>query len=148
MRRSWLSPGEAPGLTEPAHFGHWSEVPEQIWRWPDFSPREIASKGDGSILIVPAALDRLQWARYRIGRPMVITSAYRDPLHNARVGGAPLSRHKVGDAFDIALAGHDRWRLLAACQDAGFSGIGLYNSFLHVDCGSTRRWGVTWTRGE
>ncbi|MEQ8251588.1 MAG: D-Ala-D-Ala carboxypeptidase family metallohydrolase [Oceanibaculum nanhaiense] len=141
MRRTWFSSGEATGLTQPVHFPNWSEVPAGIWRWPDFSPREIASHGDGSILIVPAALDRLQWARSELGRPMVITSAYRDPVHNARVGGAPLSRHKAGDAFDISLRGHQRWALLAACEAAGFNGFGFYSTFLHVDCGPARRWG-------
>ena len=76
---------------------------------------------------------------------MLITSAYRDPVHNARVGGAPLSRHKAGDAFDISLrtsaGGHTRAQLLAVCQAAGFTGFGFYSSFLHVACGPARRWG-------
>ncbi|MDO9500612.1 D-Ala-D-Ala carboxypeptidase family metallohydrolase [Falsiroseomonas sp.] len=126
------------------HFAHWRAVPASLWPWPDFSPAEIASRGDGSLLLVPEALDRLQAARTRIGRPFVIHSAYRDPVHNARVGGAPLSRHKTGDAFDIALAGHDRAALLAACRAAGFRGFGFYSRFLHVDLGPERNWGL-WT---
>lgn len=122
-------------------YADWREVPARLWRWPDFSPREIASRGDGSLLVVPQALDRLQAARSRVGQPFLITSAYRDPVHNARVGGAPLSRHKAGDAFDIALAGHDRAALLAACRAAGFTGFGFYSSFLHVDLGPERSWG-------
>lgn len=151
MFRSWKSQGEgrsqgsSGALTQPVHFAHWSEVPAGIWRWPDFSPREIASRGDGSILIVPAALDRLQWARSELARPMLITSAYRDPVHNARVGGAPLSRHKAGDAFDISLRGHTRAQLLAVCEVAGFTGFGFYSTFLHVDCGPARRWGTPWS---
>lgn len=127
-------------------FAHWSQVPDRLWRWPDFTPAEIASRGDGSILIAPAALDRLQALRDALGRPVIVTSAYRDPVHNARVGGAPLSRHKTGDAFDLALNGHSRPELLEAARAAGFTGFGFYASFLHIDCGPKRQWGNTaWT---
>jgi uncharacterized protein YcbK (DUF882 family) len=104
----------------------------------------MASKGDGSLILSGSAMDALEDARERLGEPFVILSAYRDPLHNARVGGAPLSRHKYGDAFDIALAGHRKTELRAACAAAGFRGFGLYKTFLHVDLGQKRTWG-SWT---
>ncbi len=119
-------------------------VPADVWAWPDFTPAEIASRGNGSVLIVPDALDALETARQAEGNPFRVLSAYRDPIHNAKVGGAPLSRHKFGDAFDIALAGHDRDALRAACREAGFTGFGLYKTFLHVDLGPRREWGK-WT---
>lgn len=122
-------------------FASWRDAPESEWPWPNFSPKEIASKGDGSLLVVPEALDTLTAARDALGQPFRILSAYRDPIHNARVGGAPLSRHKFGDAFDIALSGHDRDALKEACRDAGFRGFGHYATFLHVDLGSRREWG-------
>ena len=126
-----------------ALYADYRGVPPSQWRWPHFAPREIACRGDGSLRLVPGALDALEAARARLGEPFVVLSAYRSPLHNARVGGAPLSRHKVGDAFDLALAGHDREALLAACIAAGFSGTGFYSTFLHVDLGPKRSWG-TW----
>jgi uncharacterized protein YcbK (DUF882 family) len=125
-------------------FAHWSEVPDEIWTWANFTAKEIASKGDGSVVIVPDALDALSLARETDGEPFRILSAYRDPIHNAKVGGAPLSRHKFGDAFDIALSGHDRDALREACRLAGFRGFGLYKTFLHVDLGPRREWGK-WT---
>jgi uncharacterized protein YcbK (DUF882 family) len=73
-----------------------------------------------------------------------ILSGHRCPIHNARVGGAPLSRHKIHIAFDINLAGHDLAGLLAACRQAGFTGFGYYQTFLHVDHGRPRRW---WSKG-
>jgi uncharacterized protein YcbK (DUF882 family) len=79
-----------------------------------------------------------------VGKPMVILSAYRSPLHNARVGGAPLSQHRNGTAFDIALKGHDRHALLRAARAAGFTGFGFYSTFLHVDTGRKRTWGKKW----
>ena len=126
-----------------AAYGDYRNVPRGSWRWPHFGPQEIACRGDGSLRLVPEALDALERARARLGRPFVILSAYRSRLHNARVGGAPLSRHKVGDAFDIATNGHDREALLAACVAAGFAGTGFYQTFLHVDLGRKRSWG-TW----
>lgn len=123
--------------------GHWSEVNLDWWksRWPDFHPSEIASKGNGSLLINEHALDILQSARNICGRPFYINSAYRDPIHNAQVGGAPRSAHKEGIAFDISLRGHNKDQLIAACGRAGFTGFGVnYNTFLHVDTGRARRW--------
>ena len=122
-------------------YPHHSEVPAAAWRWPNFAPVEIASRGDGSLLVVEEALDALQAAREALGRPLRINSAYRDPTHNALVGGAPRSKHKEGHAFDVALAGHDRGALIAALRAAGFRGFGLrYRTFVHVDMGRERSW--------
>ena len=126
------------------HYEHYDQVPPSAWRWRHFAPREIASKGDGSILIDEEALDKLEYARQLMGQPLVILSAYRDPIHNAKVGGAPLSQHKFGKAFDIRIAGLDKWRLLKCCQRAGFTGFGFYSTFLHVDTGKPRTWGKVW----
>ena len=122
-------------------YDHWSEVPASAWRWPSFTPREIASKGDGSLLLVPEAMDRLQSAREIYDQSMLITSAYRDPIHNARVGGAPRSMHKRGIAFDIALQRRPKQPLIQALEIAGFAGLGVrYRTFVHADLGRKRSW--------
>jgi zinc D-Ala-D-Ala carboxypeptidase len=41
-------------------YEHYDQVPMASWRWRHFAPREIASKGDGSILIDEDALDKLE----------------------------------------------------------------------------------------
>jgi len=122
-------------------YDHHSLIKPDNWphRW--FSPRELASKGAGSLLVNHDAISRLDELRERMGQPIIVTSAYRDPIHNARVGGAPKSLHKQGRAFDIRLAGHDKWRLYRMAQDVGFTGFGFYNTFLHVDTGHKRSWG-------
>jgi hypothetical protein len=122
------------------YFNHFSEVPPRVWRWWDFRPAEIASRRDGSLLLVPGAMNRLEEARNILARACFINSAYRDPIHNAMIGGAPKSSHKEGHAFDISTRNHDRRRLLEACREAGFSGFGFYQTFLHVDCGRRRQW--------
>jgi hypothetical protein len=45
---------------------HWRDAPESSWRWPNFSPAEIACRGTGKLLINEAALDRLQALRDRL----------------------------------------------------------------------------------
>ena len=46
---------------------HWRDVPESDWRWPNFSPAEIACRGTGKLLVNEPALDRLQALRDRLG---------------------------------------------------------------------------------
>lgn len=119
-------------MTE-TRFEHYGEVPPELWPWGNFAPAELACRCCGLVIAHPAALDKLQWARTQAGRAFRIASATRCPVHNARVGGAPLSRHKVGDAFDIALAGHDPRALKEILERAGFSGFGFYKTFIHAD---------------
>ena len=64
-------------------YRHWRDVPKDSWRWPNFSPAEIACRGLGSILIHEAALDRLQALRSRLGKPLIVNSAYRSTGHAA-----------------------------------------------------------------
>lgn len=121
-------------------YSHYSQVKPEHWPYRFFVPQELASKGDGSLLVVHDAIARLDAMREAVGKPFIITSAYRDPLHNARVGGAPRSYHKQGRAFDIALRGHDKDALRRAAEQAGFGGIAFANSFIHVDTGPRRTW--------
>jgi len=109
------------------------------WIWPNFSRPEMACRHCGEGYDWPAFMDCLQKARDIVHRPFHILSAHRCALHNARVGGAPLSQH-LRLAADIALAGHNPSLLHRACKEAGFSGFGFYQTFLHVDLGHSRQW--------
>ena len=109
------------------------------WPWPDFTRAEMACRHCGEGYDWPHFMDRLQAARHDAGRAFHILSAHRCALHNARVGGAPLSQH-LSLAADIALAGHDKGELLSACRQAGFTGFGFYTTFLHIDLGRQRHW--------
>ena len=44
-------------------FRHFRDVPDQLWRWSNFSPAEIACRGTGQLKLHPAALDTLQALR-------------------------------------------------------------------------------------
>ena len=125
-------------------YRHWRDVPKSAWRWPNFSPAEIACRGSGKLLVNEPALDRLQALRDRLGKPLIVRSAYRSPEHNRAVGGAKRSKHMVGAAFDIAMANHDPVVFEAAAREVGFLGFGFYprSGFIHVDLGPARQWGA------
>lgn len=124
-------------------FNHWRDVPERSWRWKNFSPAEIACRGSGALRIDEQALDKLQALRDRLGKPLIVRSAYRSSAHNRAVGGAPRSKHMDGTAFDIAMANHDPVAFEAAAREVGFLGFGFYprSDFMHIDLGPARQWG-------
>ncbi|MDP5308426.1 YcbK family protein [Paracoccus spongiarum] len=124
-------------------YRHWRDVPQDSWRWPNFSPAEIACRGTGAILIHEEALDRLQALRTRLGKPLIVNSAYRSPEHNRRVGGAKRSKHLEGTAFDISMANHDPVVFEKAARAEGFLGFGTYprSGLMHIDLGPARHWG-------
>lgn len=81
------------------------------------------------------ALIRLQALRYHFGEPMVVNSGARCANHNIKEGGAPNSRHLVGDAFDISTRGwlgEKKHRFMQMAFDHGCS-VSMYNSFIHID---------------
>ena len=122
----------------------WKDYPKSEWRWPSFSPEELACRGTGKLLIVPEAMDKLQALRDRLGKPMIINSGYRSPEHNRAVGGATGSKHMQGIAFDVRMDNHDPDAYIAAALAVGFKGIGTYpkQNFVHVDARATRaNWG-------
>jgi hypothetical protein len=124
-------------------FRHFRDVPESLWRWKNFSPAEIACRGSGQLKLHPDALDKLQALRDRLGKPLIVRSAYRSPEHNRAVGGAPRSKHMDGTAFDIAMSNHDPAAFEAAARAVGFLGFGFYprSGFIHIDLGPARQWG-------
>ena len=85
----------------------------------------------------------MQTLRDRLGKPLIVRSAYRSPEHNRAVGGATRSKHMDGAAFDIAMSNHDPAAFEAAAREVGFLGFGFYprSGFIHVDLGTARQWG-------
>ena len=125
------------------YYADWRDVPDKLWRWPNFSPEEIACRGDDTIRITEAALDKLQALRDRVGKPLIVHSAYRSSDYNRNVGGARHSMHLQGAAFDISMANHDPVEFETAARAVGFTGFGFYprQNFMHIDIGQARQWG-------
>ena len=87
------------------------------------------------------SMNRLQLARERLGKPVLLKSGHRSPIYNAAVRGAVRSAHKYL-AFDVdfAISGYDRIEVAEALKVAGFNAYGFYNSFVHVDMWYPRMW--------
>lgn len=89
---------------------------------------------------------KLDEARERAGIPFVINSAYRSPEHNAKIGGKPNSSHLKGLAVDISVTNsRQRFIVLNALLNVGFTRIGIADTFIHVDLDNGKSKDVIWT---
>jgi uncharacterized protein YcbK (DUF882 family) len=93
--------------------------------------------------------ENLQVLREAVGR-LDLTNAYRCKYHNADVGGSINSQHLKGKAADIkskTLSPNEiavRTNDLMKNESFKLGGIGIYNTFTHVDIRGTRaRWSKT-----
>lgn len=99
---------------------------------------EFKSKGNGDIRVKRALVFGLEKLRSRVGKPLRIISAYRDPAHNKKVRGASHSQHLSGSAADIPY-GYATPALVRSLQVFGGIGIACKKYVTHVDvrAGST-----------
>lgn len=71
----------------------------------------------------------LEPARVAYGQPIYITSGYRCPALNAKVGGQPTSQHLRGEAADLQVKGvRNLRRLYNAIRDHGVFDQLLYET--------------------
>ena len=122
------------------YFTHFSKCRE-LWPWTNFSPKEVACKHCGEMVLDRDAMDALQTLREDWGKPIVLTSAHRCTTHNRKVGGTEGSQH-LHIAFDCACPASDQAAFVEFARQAGFTGIGRYpkRGFVHLDCGPKREW--------
>lgn len=70
-------------------------------------------------------------ARRKYGKPVVVNSGFRCPLHNSAVGGVANSQHTRGEAADVHC--EDNRKLARIIVEAGrFDQLIIYPTFLHV----------------
>ena len=126
-------------------FRHYSLVPWDAERWPNFTASEFACRHCGEYYHDPDSLDRLHMARTIVGKPFKINCGHRCFIWNSdrRVRGANKSEH-LRMAFDIDLAGHDRHKLKVILREVGFMAFGYYISFIHVDMRRLNYWPAAW----
>ena len=114
-----------------------------------FSRSEFACKCCGQVITIsPALLEVLEDIREFSGIPIIITSGYRCPEHNAASGGKPNSAHLTGEAADFWVSGDlDRFKFLEAAFTYGAGRIGIGSDFIHVDVSHTLPQQVCWLYG-
>lgn len=110
---------------------------------PDFRVREFRCKdGSDEILVDEALVLLLQCIREHFGKAVTITSGYRTPAHNAKVGGSKSSQHLLGRAADIQVASTSVEDVAAYAESLlhNWDGVGRYpvkagraKGWVHVD---------------
>lgn len=130
-------------MTKNIVYDNFADYPLDHWIWPNFSPVEMACRGDGLLKIDRAAMTKLQALRNALDKPIYVNSAYRSPTYNTRIGGAKHSVHMDAKAFDISMSNHDPIVFEYEARRAGFTGFGYYpeSNFMHIDTGRERSWG-------
>ena len=114
----------------------WQDVDLADWPWSHFTPHEMACRGSGAIAVEPRFMDALETLRWHLGRPLIVTSGYRTPEHNALVSHTKARRgpHTLALAVDVAAPGGQRHEVVeAAMRLGGWTGIGVGASFVHLD---------------
>lgn len=87
--------------------------------------------------------EHVQKIRSAFGRPIFITSCFRNKEYNDGLpGAAPNSFHRRGMAADMQPLNGDTAHLgLTASRLTPKGGVGIYNTFVHVDIrGYKARW--------
>lgn len=74
--------------------------------------------------------------REMVDHPVSVNSGYRCKAYNRKIGGALLSQHCKGTALDLNVGFVYEWALKifnAAKTIGGIGGVGIYDSFCHID---------------
>ncbi len=133
----------------------------------NFSEQELYSKSFDAPtchFLSDKAIAGAQIIRDWAGVPVNITSTYRTEAGNTMIGGSSTSRHLDGAAIDLDFGSNDdriiqdfyddikcKGPLYRQLTQAGVRGIGIYDSFIHIDERSTKsfwddsagKWGDT-----
>lgn len=111
----------------------------------NFEKSEFVCPCCGDAGIQNIFIQKLQRARDNVDTGFAINSGYRCLSHNESVGGVDGSAHTLGLAADIHCnQSQFRYLLVGSLLRAGFSRIGIYKYFVHVDCDPSKPLGVIW----
>src|SRR6185312_16359965 len=91
----------------------------------------------------PALLSELKRIEQHYGSKLVVTSGYRNPIHNAAARGAHNSLHMFCAAADVQMPGVSKWELAAYARSMpGRGGVGTYchTRSVHIDICPERDW--------
>lgn len=110
----------------------------------NFRVREFAcTDGSDPVFVAVELVEVLQKIRDHFGKAVKITSAYRTPTHNKKVGGEAYSQHLYGMACDIKISGVSPKKVAEYAEKLlpRNGGIGIYGTFTHIDVRANKsRW--------
>lgn len=90
--------------------------------------------------------EKMEQVRSLFGNiPIMITSWYRDPSTNRRVGGASKSTHLLGHAVDFNVQGLSPKEVQRRLDGYWSGGLGYGKGFTHLDC---RNYKARWNYGS
>ena len=110
-------------------------------RYPNFSRGEFECSATGYCDMNADFMEQIQILRGVYGKPMIVTSAYRDPIeHPIEANKTRPGAHSYGVAADFKVSYGDAYELLAAAIELNvFTGIGIAQKgdpasrFIHLD---------------
>ena len=109
-----------------------------------FTVAEFNCQHTGNNEMKPEFLEKLDQLRHVCAFPFVITSGYRDPSHPIEAAKEIPGTHANGIAADIrVVSSNKRFRLVKEALALGFTGIGVADTFVHLDTRGTPP--VMWT---
>jgi len=117
-------------------------VSEMDWsRYPNFSRGEFECSATGYCDMNADFMEQIQILREVYGKPMIVTSAYRDPIeHPIEANKTRPGAHSYGVAADFKVSYGDAYELLAVAIELNvFTGIGIAQKgdpasrFIHLD---------------
>lgn len=105
-------------------------------KYPNFSKHEFACRHTGRCEMHPDHMARLQALRLEFGRPMPVSSGYRDPSHPIEAGKQRPGEHTTGRATDIRVEGAEALALVFLAVKHGFTRVGVQQKgpgrFIHL----------------
>ena len=110
-------------------------------KYPNFSEAEMACKHTGKCDMKPEFMAILQDIRNEYGKPMKVSSGYRDVTHPIEAAKDNPGEHTLGTCADIAVHGSDAVFLMKIALRMGVTRIGINQKgpvssrFLHLGIG-------------
>lgn len=91
------------------------------------------------------ALDMFDDIRRRAGIPMVLNCAYRSQEWDKAKGRSGNGAHTKGYAIDVrCVDSANKYKIVKAALECGCPRIGIYRTFVHLDCDPTLPQNIIW----
>lgn len=140
LRREGTGEEVSAVLRTPAGANH-ADLVMLSWLLRDVADGSAAVWIDPRLFELLAAVQGAMSAIHGSVVPLIVTSGYRTPRHNAGLEDAARSSlHLAGRAVDLKAVGYGPGAVAMAGALQAHGGVGIYPSFCHLDIGRTRAW--------